>query len=92
VVCYASPVYVCRLRQGQDMKDSGNKVEEIVSKCTNVLPEIDGWVARAQEVAAVMAGYEKITIKPDPPHVNFFQLFIEEDHEALRPFLDRLFG
>ena len=47
------------------------------------LPVIDAWVARAQEVAAIMASYDQISIKPDPPHANFFQLFIQGDHEEL---------
>jgi hypothetical protein len=47
------------------------------------LPVIDQWVAKAQEVAAVMASYERIGIKPNPPHTNIFQLFIQGDHEEL---------
>ena len=47
------------------------------------LPQIDGWVTKAQEVAAVMASYERITVKPNPPHVNIFQLFIQGEHEVL---------
>ena len=48
-----------------------------------VLPQIDSWVAKAQEIAAIMASCDQIRIKPDPPHANFFQLFIQGDHEEL---------
>lgn len=48
-----------------------------------VLPQIDQWVARAQEVAAILSRFERITINPNPPHVNFFQLYIRGDAEQL---------
>nr|NIR68239.1 threonine aldolase [candidate division Zixibacteria bacterium] len=41
-----------------------------------VLPQIDTWVMRAQELAAILSEFEPITIKPDPPHVNFFAVYI----------------
>jgi threonine aldolase len=47
------------------------------------LPQMQSWVARAKQVAAIFSGFEQITVNPDPPHVNFFQLFIQGDHEAL---------
>ncbi len=49
----------------------------------NALAQIDSWVKRAQEVAAVLSGFERITIRPNPPHVNFFQLYIQGEPEAL---------
>jgi hypothetical protein len=48
-----------------------------------VLPQIDSWVKRAQDVAAVLSRFERISIRPNPPHVNFFQLYIQGDPEAL---------
>lgn len=48
-----------------------------------VLPQIDGWVQRAQEVAAILSRFDRITIRPNPPHVNFFQLYIRGDPQAL---------
>jgi len=48
-----------------------------------VLPQIDQWVAKAQEVATILAGFDRITINPNLPHVNFFQLYIRGDAEQL---------
>jgi threonine aldolase len=48
-----------------------------------VLPQIDQWVAKAQEVAAVLASFDRIAINPHPPQVNFFQLYIRGDAEEL---------
>jgi threonine aldolase len=48
-----------------------------------VLPEIDCWVKRAQEVAAVFAQFEQVSVRPNPPHINFFQLYIKGDPHAL---------
>ncbi len=49
----------------------------------HTLPQIDRWVERAQEVAQVFSNCERITVRPDPPQVNFFQLYIQGDAEAL---------
>lgn len=48
-----------------------------------VLPQVDAWVKRAQEVAEVFSRFHKIIIRPNPPHVNFFQVYIQGDPEAL---------
>lgn len=49
----------------------------------STLPQVDRWVQRAQEVAAVFAGVDKITVRPNPPHVNFFQVYIQGKAETL---------
>ncbi len=49
----------------------------------NVLPQIDRWVERAQEITAVLSQFERITVQPYPPHVNFFRLYIRGDPEQL---------
>lgn len=47
------------------------------------LPQMEDWVSRARDVAAILTGFPGVRINPDPPQVNFFQLFIDGDHEAL---------
>lgn len=47
------------------------------------LPQMESWVSRAGEIATILAASPGVWINPAPPHVNFFQLFIEGDHEAL---------
>ena len=48
-----------------------------------VLPQIDGWVKKAQAVAAVLAEFEPISICPHPPQINMFQLYIRGKASAL---------
>jgi threonine aldolase len=48
-----------------------------------VLPQIDGWVAKTQAIAAVLSEYEPISVCPDPPHINLFQLYVRGDPKAL---------
>jgi len=48
-----------------------------------VLPQIEQWVDKAKEVAAVFDQFEAITINPYPPHVNFFRVYIQGDPAAL---------
>ena len=74
---------IWQVRHGGRLRTLSPYLVSARSGMQRVLPQIDGWVARAQEVAAVMAGHERIRIKPDPPHANFFQLFIQGDHEEL---------
>jgi len=46
-----------------------------------VLPQIDSWVQRAQEVAAILSEFPEVTINPNPPHTNMFQLYMKGDVE-----------
>jgi threonine aldolase len=48
-----------------------------------VLPQIDRWVERAREVAAILAEFNELIVNPNPPHVNFFQLFVKGDPEQM---------
>ena len=48
-----------------------------------VLPQIDSWVERAREVAAILSEFDRLTVNPNPPHVNFFQLFVRGDPEQM---------
>lgn len=48
-----------------------------------VLPQIEMWVKRAREVAAILSEFEQLTVNPDPPHVNFFQLYVKGDPEKM---------
>jgi hypothetical protein len=44
-----------------------------------VVPQIDAWVARAKEVASILAGFGAITVNPNPPHTNTFQIYVQAD-------------
>lgn len=48
-----------------------------------VLPQIDGWVAKARAVAAALSAHPKVAINPDPPHTSHFQLFLHGDPATL---------
>jgi threonine aldolase len=48
-----------------------------------VLPQIDIWVERAREVAAILSEFDQLIVNPNPPHVNFFQLYVKGDPEQM---------
>lgn len=48
-----------------------------------VEPQIDQWVKRAQDAAAIFSQFDRITILPNPPHVNFFHMYVRGDAAAL---------
>ena len=48
-----------------------------------VLPQIDNWVERAQQVAAILSEFDPLTVNPNPPHVNFFHLYVKGDPEEM---------
>lgn len=47
------------------------------------LPQLEGWVARAREVAGVLRSIPGVRVNPDPPHVNLFQVYFEGSREEL---------
>ncbi len=47
------------------------------------LAVIDDWVLKARELAGILSGFDGITVNPNPPHVNFFQLFVKGDADTL---------
>jgi len=48
-----------------------------------VTPIIHEWVEKARQVAQVMSEFERITIQPDPPQVNIFQLYLRGEADRL---------
>ena len=48
-----------------------------------VLPQIDSWVKRAREVAVILSEFDQLAVNPNPPHVNFFQLYVKGDPEQM---------
>ena len=48
-----------------------------------VLPQIEGWVERTREIAAILSEFDQLTVNPNPPHVNIFQLFVKGDPEQM---------
>ena len=48
-----------------------------------ILPQIDSWVERAGQVSAILSEFDQLTVNPNPPHVNFFQLYVKGDPEQM---------
>jgi threonine aldolase len=48
-----------------------------------VTPVIHEFVAAARQAAEILSSFDEITIRPDPPHVNIFQLYIRGEADAL---------
>jgi threonine aldolase len=70
-------------RHGGNLPGMGPLVAAAVQGYRRVEPQIDGWVRRAQEVAAVLAQHERVTIRPYPPQANFFQFYLRGDPTEL---------
>lgn len=74
---------VWQRRYGGNLYTQGPYVASARIAMNRTLPLMDAWNARAKEVAAVLASHPKVRVNPDPPHVNFFRIYVEGDHEAL---------
>lgn len=70
-------------RQGGNLVTQGPLVAAAKVGLERALPQIDAWVAKAQEIASILTSFNEITINPDPPHVNMLRLFIRGDHKTL---------
>jgi threonine aldolase len=49
----------------------------------SVRPELPAWNRRARELSRVLSCHPRARIRPDPPDVNFFALYLEGDPEKL---------
>jgi threonine aldolase len=74
---------VWQIRHGGRLRTQGPFVVSAKLGLQRVLPQIDGWVQKAQQIAAILARFERISVVPNPPHVNMFQLYIRGDYQAL---------
>ena len=74
---------VWRIRHGGRLRTMSPFIVSARFNIQRVVPQIDTWVKRARELAAILSEFESITIKPNPPHVNFFATFIKGDPENL---------
>jgi threonine aldolase len=74
---------VWQTRHGGRLVTSGPFVVSARLGFRRVTPVIHEWVTAAQKAAAALSEFERITIHPNPPQVNFFQFYIRGDAEAL---------
>ncbi len=70
-------------RHGGNLTTQGPFVVSARLGLKRALPQIDRWVGKAQEIASVLSEFERISINPNPPHANFFQLYMRGDPEVL---------
>ena len=74
---------VWRIRHGGRLRTMSPFIVSARFNIQRVLPQIDTWVEKARELAGILSEFEPITIKPNPPHVNFFAAFIKGDPKDL---------
>jgi threonine aldolase len=74
---------VWRVRHGGRLNSMAPFVVSAKMGLERVLPQIDGWVEKTRAVAAIFSEYQQISIRPDPPHTNMFELYIRGDWKAL---------
>lgn len=70
-------------RHGGNLKTQGPFWASARVGLKRVEPQIDRWVERARETAEILSQFDHIAIRPNPPHVNFFRLYIRGEAEAL---------
>ncbi|MFZ0544664.1 MAG: beta-eliminating lyase-related protein [Candidatus Promineifilaceae bacterium] len=70
-------------RHGGNLKTQGPFWASARLGLNRVVPQIDQWVEKARETAELLSQFDDIIIRPNPPHVNFFRLYIKGDAEAL---------
>lgn len=70
-------------RHGGTLRTQGPFVVSAKLGLKRVLPQINDWVRRAQEIAAILSKFERVFINPNPPHVNIFQLYLQGEPERL---------
>lgn len=47
------------------------------TRLQQTMPQMESWVARARELAAVLSSHPKVRVHPDPPQVNFFRVYLD---------------
>lgn len=74
---------VWRIRHGGRLKTFAPFVVSARLALDHVLPQIDRWVERAREIAAILGKFDRLSIHPNPPHTNMFQLYVRGDYRTL---------
>ncbi len=70
-------------RMGGNLINQGTGVVSAKMGMERVLPKIDQWVAKAQELAAIFNEIDGVRTNPVVPHASMFQLFLEGAAEEL---------
>ena len=74
---------IWQTRHGGRLVTMGPYVVSARAGYERVTPVIDEWVTKAQQLAKVLSEFERVTVTPNPPPVNFFQIYIRGQAEAL---------
>ncbi len=70
-------------RQGGNLINQGAAVVSAKMGMEKVLPNIDSWVSKAQELAVIFNGLDGVRTNPEVPQASMFQLYIEGEADAL---------
>ncbi len=70
-------------RQGGNLINQGAAVVSSKMGMEKVLPSIDSWVRRTQELAAIFNSIEGVRTNPTLPQSSMFQLYVEGDAKTL---------
>ena len=74
---------VWQIRHGGRLYTLGPYVVSARSGYQRVTPNLHEWVNRARQVAEIFSEFERVTICPNPPQVNFFQIYFRGETEVL---------
>ena len=81
---------VWQTRHGGRLVTLGPYVVSAHMRLKQVLPCINQFVERAREITAILSQFEHIALRPNPPQVNFFQLYVRGNPEVLNERHQRL--
>lgn len=70
-------------RYGGNLYDQSPMVAAARQGITQRLPQLSDWVERATLIAETFQQCNGVRVNPDPPQVNFFQLFLPGDATSL---------
>ncbi|MDH5631801.1 MAG: beta-eliminating lyase-related protein [Gammaproteobacteria bacterium] len=70
-------------RHGGNLYTQAPFVVSARTRMHEVLPQIPAWNVRARELAGIFSAHDRVIVNPDPPQVNFFQLYLKGDAVTL---------
>ncbi len=70
-------------RHGGNLYTQAPFVVSARQRLAEVRPKLAAWNARAGELARRLTVHSKVRVRPHPPHVNFFALYLDGEAESL---------
>lgn len=80
---FVSEARIWQRRHGGNLFTQAPFVVSARLKLQSVQPQLPAWNARARQVAEALTRHPSVRVRPNPPDVNFFALYLEGDPAEL---------